>query len=526
MKKMKENAIRVCLLLFGGWRLCASDVMAEREFPNIVWMTIEDTSPYVFGCYGNDDAVTPHVDRLAEEGARYTNAFSTSPVCSTARTSLILGCPATTYGMDIHRYRWPKPDVEFFPQIMSRAGYYCTNNSKTDYNFKSDGGNLWNHPELWDASGQTASYNDSSRAEGQPFFSVFNLTLCHASRLRTFHTEGRPDFAREGLDPNEIELPGHIPDLPEIRSDYAMQLEGIQDVDTWVGLIRNDLEKRGLAEDTILFFYSDQPGVGGIGRNGSSGKAHDDGVPDGFDPSSTNFPSTKVELPPGMTDEAFISGVRNDPLLNSGIYLPFIDDCHSSAVRTAHRQGVEALQRPRGRIGSEIPPPNIRPPSRETDLPDLTICFVAGTQITMSDGTTNSIEDIQPGDSVQSWSEESKKLVTGRVLETFDPLHEDLVILDFGARVTKNTKDHPFFVKGKGWCSVSPRLTKSRYPAFSNVDIGQLEVGDECVLLKGSQLFSISLKSVFQTEGLVQTFNLNVDQTNTYFANGILVHNK
>jgi len=275
-----------------------------------------------------------------------------------------------------------------------------------------------------------------------------------------------------------------------------------------------------------LFFYSDQPGVGGVGRNGSSGKAHDDGVPDGFDPSSTNFPSTKVELPPGMTDEAFISGVRNDPLLNSGIYLPFIDDCHSSAVRTAHRQGVEALQRPRGRTGSEIPPPNIRPPSRETDLPDLTICFVAGTQITMSDGTTKSIEDIQPGDSVQSWSEESKKLVTGRVLETFDPLHEDLVILDFGERVTKNTEDHPFFVKGKGWCSVSPRLTKSRYPVFKNVDVGQLEVGDECFLLKGSKLFPISLKSIFPTKGLVQTYNLNVDQTSTYFANGILVHNK
>lgn len=56
--------------------------------PNILWITCEDTSPH-FGCYGDDFAITPNVDRLAEQGGRYTNAFAYTGVCAPSRSCLI-----------------------------------------------------------------------------------------------------------------------------------------------------------------------------------------------------------------------------------------------------------------------------------------------------------------------------------------------------------------------------------------------------------------------------------------------------
>src|SRR3990172_2325832 len=132
------------VLLFwggGGWRAeSAERAVAARPAalprqPNIVWITCEDTSPH-FGCYGDRKAITPRLHKFASEGARYVNAYSVAGVCAPSRSCLITGMYPTSIGSQHMRSRAVLPEsLRCFPEYLRRAGYYCTNNSKTDYNF-------------------------------------------------------------------------------------------------------------------------------------------------------------------------------------------------------------------------------------------------------------------------------------------------------------------------------------------------------------------------------------------------------
>ena len=252
---MKNLSLLLCTAFSG---LCAHHqaeaANKKEERPNILWLTFEDTSSFEFGCYGNTDVHTPNVDSLAAHGLQFMNAWSVAPQSSAARSSLITGCYATTYGMDVHPVPYDTPADIFFPQRLREAGYYCTNNSKTHYNSTTD------HKSCWDECSKEASYNSPQRKEGQPFFAVFNSLTSHMGRIRTFHTDGRRDYTQEGIYPSRLTLPPYIPDLPEVRSDYAGHLEAVQDVDKWIGFFLRDLKEKGLDENTIIFFFSDHGG--------------------------------------------------------------------------------------------------------------------------------------------------------------------------------------------------------------------------------------------------------------------------
>lgn len=226
----------------------------KKERPNILWVTFEDTSSYEFGCYGNKDVHTPNADSLAAQGIQFMNAWSVAPQSSPARSSLITGCYAPTYGMDVHPVSYDTPADIFFPQRLREAGYYCTNNSKTHYNSTN------NNKACWDECTKTASYNSPQRGKDQPFFAVFNTVTSHMGRVRTFHTDGRRDYTKEGIYTELLTLPSYVPDLPEVRSDYAGHLEAVQDVDTWLGFFLKDLKDKGLDDNTIIFFFSDHGG--------------------------------------------------------------------------------------------------------------------------------------------------------------------------------------------------------------------------------------------------------------------------
>ena len=237
-----------------GLPACNAEKQDNEERPNILWLTFEDTSASNFGCYGNSHVSTPVVDSLAAVGIQYMNAWAPAPQSSPARSSLITGCYATTYGMDIHPVSQVTPDGLLFPQLLRDAGYYCTNNNKTHYNTTR------NNKACWDECNKEASYNSPSRKPDQPFFAVYNSVSSHMGRIRTFHTDGRRDYAEEGINIDELTLPSYIPDLPEVRSDYAGHLESSQDIDKWVNVFLKDLKAKGLDENTIIFFFSDHGG--------------------------------------------------------------------------------------------------------------------------------------------------------------------------------------------------------------------------------------------------------------------------
>lgn len=256
---MKPFSLTLSLAACGLYALPAATAETDKEQPreerpNILWLTFEDTSAWEFGCYGNRDVHTPNADSLAAQGIQFMNAWSVGPQSSASRSSLITGCYATTYGMDVHPVRYETPEGILFPQWLRDAGYYCTNNNKTHYN------TTLNHKSCWDECNKTASYNSPKRGKEQPFFAVFNTLTSHMGRIRTFHTDGRRDYTTEGIYPELLTLPNYVPDLPEVRSDYAGHLEATQDVDTWLGFFLKDLKEKGLSDNTIIFFFSDHGG--------------------------------------------------------------------------------------------------------------------------------------------------------------------------------------------------------------------------------------------------------------------------
>jgi len=236
---------------------CSREKKEQMEQPNILWITCEDISPYL-GSYGCKEAQTPHLDELANTGIRYTRAYANAPVCAVARSTILTGMYATTIGTHQMRSDVRLPDnIPAYPKILGGAGYYCTNNSKKDYN-----SNFEYDTTLWDESSNTAHYEN--RKEGQPFFAVFNIGVTHESRLSEnfingFIDEGQiPEKPR--INPDDIELPPYHPDLPEIRQDWARLHDLITFMDSRVGELLDELEQNGLADNTIVFFYSDHGG--------------------------------------------------------------------------------------------------------------------------------------------------------------------------------------------------------------------------------------------------------------------------
>ena len=127
--------------------LTAPVIVSAQEKYNILWITCEDISPNL-GCYGDTVAVTPNIDKLATEGMLMTNAFATAGVCAPARSSIITGMYPASIGTHHMRTTWGTPfnkdysvvvpaPVKTFTEHLRKAGYYCTNNAKTDYQFES-----------------------------------------------------------------------------------------------------------------------------------------------------------------------------------------------------------------------------------------------------------------------------------------------------------------------------------------------------------------------------------------------------
>ena len=209
---------------------------------NILWITCEDISANL-GCYGDSFARTPNLDKLASQGVRYTNAYGITGVCAPNRSCLITGVYPSTLGSHDMRSRTRLPaNVKCFSEYLRAGGYYCTNNSKTDYNFPVPKG-------AWDESSRRAHWR--RRKANQPFFAVFNFTITHESRCR-----GKPKDPKL-FDPAKVPIPPFHPDAPEVRGNWASYYENITTMDGQAGRILDQLAEDGLADDTIVFFFSD-----------------------------------------------------------------------------------------------------------------------------------------------------------------------------------------------------------------------------------------------------------------------------
>ena len=218
---------------------CAS----AADLPNILWITSEDNGPEL-GCYGDDYAITPHIDGLAETSSRYLHFWSNAPVCAPARTTIITGVYPPATGAEHMRSNVPlSSKLKMYPQILREAGYYCTNNSKEDYNQIKPG-------QVWDESSRKAHWKN--RRDGQPFFAIFNHTISHESQIRN-----KIDPKNTIHDPAKARVRAYHPDTPEVRKDWAQYYDRLTMMDALVGKNLKEIKDAGLAENTIVFYYGD-----------------------------------------------------------------------------------------------------------------------------------------------------------------------------------------------------------------------------------------------------------------------------
>jgi N-sulfoglucosamine sulfohydrolase len=222
--------------------------------PNVLWISFEDTSPR-FGCYGDKLAKTPVMDQLAADGQMYTNAFSTAGVCSPSRCAVITGMYAQSIGAHHHRTTTPRHTthlptpyeavppayVKLLPEYLRANGYFCSNNAKTDYQFTAPF-------TAWDDQGASAHWRN--RDGNQPFFSVFNIGVTHESGMWK-------DVAEVETDPEKVHLPPYLPNTTKCRRAVAIHYDNLAKADKIAGQLLEQLEEDGLAQDTIVFIWSD-----------------------------------------------------------------------------------------------------------------------------------------------------------------------------------------------------------------------------------------------------------------------------
>lgn len=243
---------------------------------NIIWISVEDMGP-ILGAYGNKIVNTPNINRLAQEGVKYTNAYATVGVCAPSRFSIITGMYPARLGAhnmrtgDHNNFKWPEdvklrqnkgitdrlnkniPDYEVvtpsyvksFSEYLRAEGYYCVNDDKCDYQF--------NAPfTAWDDVYGGGSYKNAP--VGTPFFYVKNYYTTHESRI--WMRKNKPMT----VSPEEVPVPDYYPDIPIVRNDIARKYSNIEALDHEIGLLLKQLESDKVLNSSVIFFWSDHGG--------------------------------------------------------------------------------------------------------------------------------------------------------------------------------------------------------------------------------------------------------------------------
>jgi arylsulfatase A-like enzyme len=273
---------------------------------NIVWIVPEDMS-FELGAFGDAVARTPNIDRLAEEGVRFSNVFATAGTCAPSRAALITGVYATSIGA--HHMRSlqegyqpvPPPEVKTFTEYLRAAGYYTSNVFKLDYQFS---GILANAPITnWDEP--VGSWR--GREPGQPFFAYVTIFGTHESMLFG-------DNSDTDTNPSAVQIPPYYPDTPVVRADFARLYDNVAAMDAEVGHIIEMLEEDGVLDDTIILFFPDN----GRGFPRDKRWVYDGGI---HEPLIVRWPR---HLEPGTWNDELLSFIDFAPTMLSlaGVAVP------------------------------------------------------------------------------------------------------------------------------------------------------------------------------------------------------------
>ena len=254
-KKFSVGLVLIIILLSSK-----ANQEVKEESPNILWIYLEDTSP-LLSCYDYPLSQTPNIDKLADNGVRFTNAFMPAPVCSACRSGIITGMMPTSINAQNHHSSRTKEsaiylreDIKTIPELFKDEGYYTFNNGKDDYNFVYNRFDLYDqdyfeHP-LYGKSGERIDL--AVLKDKAPFFGQIQLY----GGKEIFSSEFK-NRVKNPVDRSKIVLPPYLPNDSVIIEEYANHIDAIQITDNRLGEIMGKLRKESLLENTIIFFFSD-----------------------------------------------------------------------------------------------------------------------------------------------------------------------------------------------------------------------------------------------------------------------------
>ena len=285
-------------------QMLSAGVLHSAERPNFVWILSEDNSKHYLKLFDEHGAPAPNIEKLAAAGLVFERAFSNSPVCSVARTTLATGLYAPRVATQYHRKSKPARlprGWRMFPAYLRDAGYYTTNNAKKDYNAVEGKG-------VWDASSGRASWRNRP-SSGTPFFHMQSFGASHESSLH--FSQKQIDPSALTTDPRAVKLAPYHPDTDLFRYTYARYHDRMGVVDEFVGKMVAQLEEAGLLEETFIFYFGDHGGV--LPR--SKGYLYESGL---HVPLVVRIPEKwrhLVDVPRGSRVRGFVSFVDFGPTL-------------------------------------------------------------------------------------------------------------------------------------------------------------------------------------------------------------------
>lgn len=245
-------------LLTSAFALSLSALVAQDK-PNIIWLMAEDMS-LDLECYGMKAVKTPNLNKMAEEGIRFDNCYVTNPISSPSRSAMMTGVHQLQINAQHHRSNRDVPlqaPYKPFTYFLRNAGYTCIlgnemvmgKGRKTDCNFKHEPIGKWDGVENF---GLFDKY-DTFEKQDQPFFAQIQLLASHRG---DWWNEVRTK-SKHPVNSDSVELPLFMADHPVVRLDWAKYLDQIEFLDNEVGMLFKDLEKKGMADNTIVIFIGD-----------------------------------------------------------------------------------------------------------------------------------------------------------------------------------------------------------------------------------------------------------------------------
>ncbi len=230
--------------------------------PNILWIYVEDLNP-VLSCYGETINPTPNIDKLAENGVLFKQAFTPAPVCSAARSAIITGTMPTTFGTHNHHSSRTVEDAIFLPEgvktipeLFKANGYNTFNHGKDDYNFIYNRKDLYNdtiETDFWYTFAGTGNWLEPL-TENQPFFGQIQLNGGKHGLAQTYKSIKSKITP---IDRNLVKLPPYYPNIPSVHEDFARHYDAARYTDIEVAKIIDQLKDKNLLNNTYVFFFTD-----------------------------------------------------------------------------------------------------------------------------------------------------------------------------------------------------------------------------------------------------------------------------